>query len=138
MIIKEKILIEVDSPCIFGYTYSYEDCIKMMLKINKEEISGDIYNNELLKEKPFYKIINPKMFVDKNEDGEPLYLIADVDFDDKQYTKEELNKFNTLPWRLAIEGTGDTDKDTKNITNYELKKVNIEFIPEQMYNELNS
>ena len=79
-----------------------------------------------------------KMFVDKNEDGEPLYLIADVDFDDKRYTKEELNQFNTLHWRLAIEGTGDADKDTKNITNYELKKVNIEFIPEQMYNELNS
>ena len=138
MIVKEKILIEVDSPCILGYTYTYEDCVKMMIKINAEKVSGDVYNNEILKDKAFYKIINPQMIVNINDDDRTMYVIVDIEFDDKQYTKEELEQFNTLPWRLAITGDGDVDKDTGIIKNYELKKVNIEFISEMIYNELNS
>ena len=134
MIIKEKILIEVESPCILGLTYSYTDCLKMILKIKEQEISGDIYGEESLKGKSFYKIINPEMIVNENDDNKTLYLIADVEFDDKKYSKEELSKFSDGYWRLAIEGEGDINKGL--VENYELKKVNIEFFSEEMYNEI--
>ena len=136
MIIKEKILIEVESPCLLGLTYSYVDCVKMMVKIKENEISGDIYGEDSLKEKSYYRIVNPQMLVNENDDNKTLYLIADVEFDDKKYTKEELNKINEGHWRLAIEGEGDVEEGL--VKNYDLKKVNIEFIPEQVYNELNS
>lgn len=136
MIIKEKILIEVESPCLLGLTYSYVDCVGMILKIKEEEISGDIYGDESLKGKSFYKVINPQMIVDENDDNKTLYLIVDIEFDDKKYSKEELLKFNEGHWRLAIEGEGDIKEGL--VENYKLKKVNIEFIPEEVYNELNS
>lgn len=138
MIIKEKIIIEVDSPCIFGYTYSYDDCVKMMVKISNEEVSGNIIGLEHFKDKSFYKIINPQMIVDINDDNRTMYVIGDVEFDDKKYTKEELKMLEELPWRLAIEGDGDVDKETNIVKNYELKKIHIEIIPKELYNELNS
>lgn len=138
MLVKEKILIEVDSPCVFGYTYTYEDCVKMMVKINKETISGNIVGLDAFKDKAFYKVINPQMVVDENDDKRTMYVICDVEFDDKKYTAQELKFLDTIPWRLAIEGEGEIDKDTSIVQNYNLTKINIEIFSEEMYNELNS
>lgn len=136
MIIKEKILIEVDSPCVLGWTYSYEDCVKMMVDINSKVISGRIVGWDTLKDKSFYQIINPQMVVDENDDKRTMYVICDVNFDDSKYTKEELQFLNTMPWRLAIEGTGDIDEKDNIVKNYILDKVNIEIFSKELYNEI--
>jgi len=137
MIVKQKILIEVDSPCVNGIIYQYEDCVKMMVKINAEEVSGDIIGYDKLKDKSYYHIENPEMIVDMNDDNNTMYVIADINIDESKYTKEELKLFDEIPWRLAINGDGDVDEETKIVKNYVLKKVNIEFLPELMYNEEN-
>lgn len=138
MIVKQKILIEVDSPCINGIIYQYEDCVKMMVKINKEKISGDIVGIDKLKDKSYYYIENPEMIVDINDDNRTMYVIADINIDESEYSKEELKLFDEIPWRLSINGDGDVDEETKIVKNYVLKKVNIEFLPELMYNEENN
>jgi hypothetical protein len=108
----------------------------MMVDINNKVISGRIVGWESLKDKSFYQIINPKMVVDENDDKRTMYIICDVNFDDSKYTKEELQFLNTMPWRLAIEGTGDIDEKTNIVKNYILDKVNIEIFSEELYNEI--
>ena len=138
MIIKQKILIEVDSPCISGLTYQYDDCVKMMKKIISEKISGEIYGDDRLKDKSFYWIENPEMIVDVANKERTLYLIVDVHFDDEKYSKEDFLLINNLPWRLSIHGDGDVEEETGIVKNYNLEKVNIEILPEMFYNEKNN
>ena len=138
MIINQKILIEVDSPCITGLTYQYEDCVKMMKKIVSEKIGGDIYGDDRLKDKSFYWVENPEMIVDITDEKRTLYLIVDVHFDDEKYSKEDYQLINDLPWRLSIHGSGDVDETNGLVSNYNLEKINIEILPEIFYNEKNN
>ena len=57
--------------------------------------------------------------------------------DETKLSKEEIEMINTKPWRLVALGTGDVDKETNIVTNYDLRYVNIEMVDESDYNNEN-
>lgn len=139
MIVKEKILLEIDTPTISGLTYPKEVVPNIMLSIIHKDIGGVIQTNtkwvDPSDKEPIFKLINPKCLVDETEDESQLLLVCDVDIDENKLTPEELNDINTKPWRLSIIGKGNVNFETQMVEEYEIKYTNIEIIEEEIYNE---
>jgi len=138
MIVKEKILVEIDMPTISGLIYPKEIVPEIMTKIINFNIGGIIQEKpEILNPddiKPVLRVFNPQCVVDETDEGSELLLICDVDINEKLLTPKELELINTKPWRLAIMGKGDIDFETRTVKNYDLAYVNIEIIDETYYN----
>lgn len=138
MIIKEKILLELDVPTISGLTYPKELAPSIMTKIIHENIGGIIQEKpEILNPddiNPVFKIINPQCIVDENSENTELLLICDVDVDENLLSPKELELINTKPWRLSVMGKADIDFENKIVKEFDLVYVNIEIIDESYYN----
>ena len=138
MIVKEKILLELDVPTISGLTYPKELVPTIMTKIIHEDIGGIIQENpEMLNPnniKPIFKIINPQCIVDESGEEPELLLICDVDIDEELLTEKELELINTKPWRLSVMGKADIDYENKIVKDFDLVYVNIEIVDESYYN----
>lgn len=139
MLIKEKILLEIDTPTISGLIYPKEVVPSIMTNIIHQDIGGVIQTStnwvDPTDKKPIFKLINPQCAVDTIEEIPQLLLVCDVDIDETKLTPEELNDINTKPWRLSMIGQGDVDEETHMVTKFEIKYTNIEIIDENMYNE---
>lgn len=138
MIVKEKILLELDVPTISGLTYPKELAPSIMTKIIHENIGGIIQEKpEILNPddiNPVFKIINPQCIVDENSENTELLLICDVDVDENLLSPKELELINTKPWRLSVMGKADIDFENKIVKEFDLVYVNIEIIDESYYN----
>lgn len=138
MIVKEKILLEIDTPTISGLTYPKEVVPGIITKIIHEDIGGiiqekpEILNPEDIK--PVFKIFNPQCIVDESEEESELLLICDVDINEKLLTEKELELINTKPWRLSIMGKANIDVENKIVKEFDLVYVNIEIVDETYYN----
>lgn len=127
-IVKDKILLRLDSKNVNGYVYPKELAFGMIDKINKDKVTGLVYGkNNPLSDKdlsslkisnPKYYITNPHVIIDE-EDGDILMLV-DVVFE------EELFDYTADNWRLSVAGTGKVEKDI--VIEFELCYTNIEII----------
>ena len=130
MLIKEKILVELDVPTVSGLIYPKELSVDIMRKIETEIIGGIIYNNGNIPNPenivPKFQILNAKVVVDETPDIPELIIVCDVQIDESVLTDDELYLLDNYPWRLNIIGKGSVENNI--IKNYDLKYVNIEIV----------
>lgn len=138
MIVKEKILLEVNVPTISGLIYPEEVIPNIMTKIINYDIGGIIQEEPKVLNpddiKPVFTVSNPQCVVDESGEKPELVLVCDVDINEALLTPKELELINTKPWRLSIMGKGEIDTDTHTVKNYDLFYVNIEIVDEKYYN----